>query len=436
MKSDILTIEKIINGGYGIARNGDGEVVLLHNSLPGEEVRYRVVGRRRKTLFGIAEPVSNIHPNRVDPPCKYYEKCGGCNLQHCSYDEQIKIKTAITAELFSKLLSEPGSCIPSPKSFGYRQRIRLQVRDGKVGFLRFRSNELVPVTSCLLACAQINKVLEYLLKEEHFTGLCANSREVELLHNPKSDQVILLFHQTRPPRPAERNLAITLVEECGEIERVFFIGENFSLQDPFPENPEEKGSRLLCDHYQNTTAEKPFQLCWEVGGFCQVNPLQNAKIINYVLDRSRDLNKAKILDLCCGMGNFSIPLALSASAVVGVESQAAAVRAARKNSSNAGISNSTFIKGDIATVCKKLIEEKQLFGLTVIDPPRQGAIGLGSEIAQLTSRRILYISCDPATLVRDITNLQQFGFQLVAVQPFDMFPQTHHIEVVAVLEKN
>jgi 23S rRNA (uracil1939-C5)-methyltransferase len=436
MESNTLTVEKIVNGGYGLARDHTGQVVLLHNGLPGEKVRYQITDRRKKTLFGQAEPLGTGHPCRIAPPCPYYGRGGGCNLQHCSYDEQLNIKTQIVTELFQNLCTTTGGCIPSPEQFGYRQRIRLQLNENTLGFLRFRSAEIVPISACLLAHPPINRVLGSLCRNGSFQILSENSQELELLYNPATNMVTLLFHCQRRPRPSEQKRADDLVESIENIERVFFTGSDFALEGPYTGGSKANTSKRLSYHLDNTRMQKPFTLSWEVGGFCQVNLGQNENLIDYVLLHSQDCSGLEVLDLFCGMGNFSIPLAQVAGSVFGVEGQGAAIRAARENCAQAGVSNAQFVKRPIDTVCRKLIAEQQKFDLTIVDPPRQGCGALTADLAMLTRQRIIYISCDPATLVRDVINLQQYDFQLISVQPFDMFPQTHHIETIAILEKN
>ncbi len=436
MESNTLTVEKIVNGGYGLARDDAGQVILLHNSLPGETVRYRITDKRKKTLFGQAEPVGTAHAFRIVPPCPYYGRCGGCNLQHCSYDGQLNIKTQIVAELFQDLSKNIGTCAPSPEQFGYRQRIRLQIHDNTVGFLRFRSAEIVPITACLLAHPLINSVLESLLQSESFQILSAISKELELLYNPETNSVTLLFHGKRRPRPTEQKRADKLVGTIDAVERIFFTGSDFSLEGPYTNGTGACGTKLFSYLFEETSAYKPFRLSWEVGGFCQVNLHQNKNLINYVLQHCQGFSGLQILDLCCGMGNFSIPLAQIADSVIGVEGQGAAIRAAKQNSTEAGLTNTQFIKGAIDSACLKFIKEKRRFDLTLVDPPRQGVGACTTDLAKITRKRILYISCDPATLVRDIINLQNQNFRLISIQPFDMFPQTHHIETIAILEKN
>jgi 23S rRNA (uracil1939-C5)-methyltransferase len=436
MKSNTLTVEKIVNGGYGLARDDTGQVILLHNSLPGEKVRYRITDKRKKTLFGQAEPVGTTHACRIAPPCHYYGRCGGCNLQHCSYDEQLNIKTQIMTELFQGLFANIGKCTPSPEQFGYRQRIRLQIHEGTIGFLRFRSSEIVPITACLLAHSQINAALESLLQNESFQILAGSSKEIELLYNPGSKSVTLVFHCQRKPRPAEQKSAVDLVRTTDEVERIFFTGSDFSLQGPYTDGAVTSTAKKLSYLFTETSAKQAFRLSWEVGGFCQVNLRQNENLIDYIIQHCQDLSGMKVLDLFCGMGNFSIPLARIADSVIGVEGQGAAVRAARQNCAEANLTNTNFIKGASDAVCRNFHDEQRKFDVTLVDPPRQGVGSLVADLAAITRRKIIYISCDPATLVRDIISLQQHCFQLVSVQPFDMFPQTHHIEAVAILEKN
>ena len=143
-----------------------------------------------------------------------------------------------------------------------------------------------------------------------------------------------------------------------------------------------------------------------------------------------------MLDLYCGMGNFSIPLAGRAHTVLGIEGKGAAIRSAQKNSEAAGLDNTEFSKSPIHPACEKLLAAGRTFDFVLIDPPRQGAPGLADRLSGLCRSRLVYISCDPATLVRDLADLCRQGFTVSRIRPVDMFPQTHHIETVVLLEKN
>lgn len=436
MNSNRVIVEKIINGGFGLARETSGQVVLLRNCLPGEEVDYVPVEKRKNTLFGIPKTIVKLHINRVDPPCQYYGTCGGCTLQHASYEEQLTIKNSIITELFqhnSSLFNHP---VPSPCEFGYRQRIRLQVRDGQLGFSQFRSHQIVPVKQCLLAQPAINATLTATKKHHDFKKLCSITKEIEYLFNPLSEKVTLLFYLDRKPRPSDKKSAEVITDDIELVERIFFKGDTFSQQGPYCRAETLSINNLLTQQFDIQDYNFSFQLSWEVGGFCQVNLLQNHNLISYVLKQCQPTADKNILDLFCGMGNFSVPLALSAKSLTGAEGQGAAIRCAKRNSISASLENTQFIKGNIAEVCSSIMAGNRLFDITVIDPPRQGVPDLTATIAKITGEKIIYVSCDPATLARDIRQFEKHCFTVKGIQPFDMFPQTHHIETVAVLEKN
>lgn len=436
MKYNTLTIEKMVNGGFGLARNHEGRIVFIPYSLPGEVVLCGGFEQRKQTLFATIKEIVQPHPGRVEPPCPYYQSCGGCNLQHCDYQTQLMVKDQILEDLLRTLFKPSSSCVPSPEFFGYRQRIRLQVQGNSFGFKRFRSSEVVAVQACLLAHYPINSVMERMLSDQRSVRLLAISEEAEFLFNPNSAKVRLLFHCLRKPRPAELTLATELVHDIEELESVYFIGHNFSRLGPYPEKSGAKYGNHLSHIFTTTSGHQPFRLSWEVGAFCQVNLSQNEYLIDHVIHCCKPEPDSRILDLFCGMGNFSIPLALMAGCLVGVEGQGASIRMARKNGVSAGLTNIEFLKDDIACACDQLIAAREKFSTIVVDPPRQGINNLYARLAQLTDNRLIYVSCDPATLVRDIPRLAEQGFEPVSLTPFDMFPQTHHMETVTVFEKS
>ncbi len=441
MNTNRVKIEKIVNGGYGLGRLDNGQVVLLHNSLEGETVNFKVIEKRKKILFGTTNSILIQNSERITPPCQYYGHCGGCNLQHCNYDKQVRIKDCIIAELFhgvpgAKQLIKP--TIASPQQFGYRQRIRLKVTPDSIGFLKFRSNTIASIDNCLLAHPVINQVFNVIVKTDEFTKLQAHTDELEFLFNPKTTQITCLFHFKRKPRPTDRSSAEKLVAKTEQLERIFFSGSNFSRTGPygFDNNFDNDSSQLLSQNIHIQNGSLTYEMAWEIGGFCQVNLKQNYYLIDLVLQKCGDVSEKTVLDLFCGMGNFSIPLAKKAHSLLGIEGQGSAIRSAKMNSLAADLSNTTFTKGPIHENCRRLKEKRKIFDIVVVDPPRQGIPGLAHTLFSLTREKLIYISCDPATLCRDLTDLQSHGFCLSEVQPIDMFPQTHHIETIAVLKKN
>ena len=447
MSAPLFRIEKIVNGGYGLARRENGQIVLIRHVLPGEIVRAHVILEKKGFAEAVPTAILEASHHRIAAPCPRYGGCGGCggcDLQHCDYQQQLRIKKEIIGDL---LLRSPHSALqqalplleaplPSPRVFGYRQRLRLQISEhGEPGFRRFHSHQCIPIRECLLAGPELNAILRQLHGHPSFSKLLTITTELELLYNPASAKVICLLHLTRKPRPADMKLAEALTTSLPEIERIIFCGLDFSPVSCNREDGANTSLQLVLPPFPGHT-DRPVSLSWEATGFCQVNPEQNIRLIQAVLDCCRANRETSVLDLFCGMGNFSIPLAMQAASLLGIEGQGAAIRRARQNSEQAGLTNTRFEKSPIHAFCQTLAASGRSFDCVVIDPPRQGAPELAPTLAALTRKRLVYISCDPATLCRDLGELTRSGFTLRKLQPVDMFPQTHHIETVALLEKS
>ncbi|MDK9709366.1 MAG: 23S rRNA (uracil(1939)-C(5))-methyltransferase RlmD [Desulforhopalus sp.] len=441
MQLEPLVITKIINGGFGLGSLSSGQVVLVRHVLPGETVIVRIEEQKKNYLIGQVEKIIEAHPARRIPPCPYAGSCGGCDLQHTDYTTQLLIKKAVITDLLERsipealpLLAEP---IAAPEEFGYRQRLRLQVYHGELGFHRFQSHDLLPVKSCMLAGVNLNHCLAALRSMADGRKLTALATEVELQENPQSGKAVVIFHLSRKPRPADIQAARRFGQDVDNVERIFFAGQQFSLMGPYGRVENEGSGSILGVHYQNIPGlAKDLHLCWEAGGFCQVNLQQNSRLIAEVLDFCQVENGHKLLDLYCGMGNFAIPLAQGGAEVLGIEGQGSAIRSAKKNEAMAGLTHVQFRQSPIEAACTDLAAGGAFFDCVVIDPPRQGAPGLASLLATLTKKRLVAISCDPATLCRDLAQLIEHGFVVRKIQPIDMFPQTHHLETVVLLEKS
>ena len=439
--TEIVTIKKLVNGGYGLACLKSGKTVLVQSALPGEIVTIATVERQQYLDHARTVTVMQSHAGRVSPPCPYYGKCGGCNLQHADYPTQCLVKQQILCDLLERspspvlkeLAPRVEPTIGSPSAFAYRQRIRLKVDQQKrVGFSRFRTHDIIPVSRCLLAPEAINTCLAGLSGSSAFAQLAAVSEELEILFNPLDGGVCLLFSLKRPPRPADRTGARALCRELDGVTRVFLSGKTFAPEGPFSAGEAGENNRLG----MTIPLKPPMKLFWEAGGFCQVNTGQNNSLIKLVLQLAAPSASDRVLDLFCGMGNFSIPLARYAGFVSGIESQGSAVRSALFNSNLNGLLNTSFEKSDVFTACRQLRAENRTYDTIICDPPRQGLSEMSGLLSRLSDHRIIYISCDPATLCRDLGGLCSEGFTVKLIQPIDMFPQTHHLETVVLLEKD
>jgi len=444
MNIEKVEIKKIVHGGFGLSHLSSGQVLLVRGALPGETVKATVTKTTKNYLSGIVKTIIKAHPMRVVAPCKYYDQCGGCNLQHCHIGTQLTIKKNILLDLLQRsqqekvqkaaaILSDP---LSSPSPFGYRQRIRLQIgEDGRIGFRRFRSHKICQVDSCLLAAPTINSTLNELKEMDEFHKLAGLATEIELQINPQSAKVVCLIHFTRKPRPSDLMAARSICRSLQTMENIFFLGEKFQLTDCYNRREKSPGRHLIVSYPATAWGLRPLKFIWEAGGFSQVNLQQNLQLIRIVFEFAKITENETVLDLFCGMGNFAIPLALLAKQVTGIEGQGGSIRSAKLNAENNGLNNTIFVKSPVHEWCRKTREEGIQFDCLIIDPPRRGVPSLAGDLSGLTKKRLIYISCDPATLCRDLCELTLAGFAIKNIQPVDMFPQTHHIETVVLLEK-
>jgi len=444
MHKETVTIKKLVNGGFGLGHLPSKQVVLVQFGLPGENLIVTTQESKKNYLLAKIHQIEKNHPARIPPPCKYYGECGGCNLQHCDYDAQLTFKKDILVDLLlrQKIITTEevddtvNSVIGSPEPYHYRQRIRLKIKDDdKLGFNRFRSHEIIEIRQCLLAKPSINNTLEALKIHDETFDLLGLSTELELQQNPATDKVSCLFNFTRRPRPSDLKTAAKLCSEIESIDRIFFTGEDFPIVGPIVAKVDEANSFLTVHYPKIKGIQNPLELNWEAGGFCQVNLSQNKTMIETVLGFCNIGAENSVLDLYCGMGNFAIPLSTLAENVLGIEGQGSSIRCAQHNAATAQASNTTFRKLPVHKGCETLIAKGEKFDCIIIDPPRQGAPELAHQLSRLCSKRLVYISCDPATLCRDLKAITNEGFSIKTIQPLDMFPQTHHIETVVLLEK-
>lgn len=429
-------IEKLDHNGQGISHNEMGQMIHMEGGISGETVTAKIKNSSSKKSTGLVSAIIKASPERIPAPCPHYKLCGGCNMQHMSYHQQLQEKRAILTDLFAQsgntvlrqLAGKIASLLPSSKTFYYRQRIRLQVDDRQVlGFHKRRSHDCVAIESCMVARPEINTCLQELRPQPLFQKLLRHTEAVEILFDPNSTQCHLLIHFTRKPRPTDIKYATELSALIPGVGSIFYSGQGFAVSG------QEEISFELPPIAPHTS--KTLRLSLETGGFCQVNVAQNSTLVQTVLDFCSVSQKDDVLDLFCGMGNFSIPLAEKAGSVLGIEGQGSAIRSARINSTVAEQTNSSFKKQAIHDACGELVEIKKDYHCIVLDPPRQGIPGLAKILAQLCKGRLVYVSCDPFSLCRDLKELLHHGFQITKLQSMDMFPQTHHIETVVLLVK-
>jgi 23S rRNA (uracil1939-C5)-methyltransferase len=450
VQTEKVVIDKVVAGGLGLGRLADGMVVMAPYVLPGEEVLVRAKRLKKKYMEAELLEVLRASPHRLAPDCRHFGVCGGCDLQHAAYDYQLELKGKILrqhllgarviseAEL-AKVTDEP---LRAPHAFGYRQRLRLQVdNQGGYGFFQNRSHVVERIESCPLAMPEINRVLEEFGNSEAMTHLLGKAREVEVLASPGDNSLVLIIALRRKPRPTDVRFAGQAADELAAVKAVYLAADGVRIQGPYcggPLTAEDEDRSLLL---QLPVPAMPkhgiasHTLCQEAGGFSQVNLEQNSRLIETMLDWVAELPVRRGLDLFGGMGNFAIPLATKLTEVVGLDLQRAAIRSAESNAEKAGISNCSFLRKAAVDGLKEFGAAGEIFDLVLLDPPRRGCRELVPFLAEVGSPTVIYVSCDPATLARDIQAMTESGYRIGRVVLIDMFPQTHHLETMVLLRK-
>lgn len=435
MAETVIEIERLCFGGAGFGRI-DGKACFVPLTAPGDRALVRVVKEKRS--FAEAEVVELLEPSplRSEPACPYFGVCGGCDWQHLPYAEQLKQKGEIFADTLARIGKVPRELVlpvsPSPDCYGYRSRIQLKIarKAGAplLGFFKRGSHDVVDLAAgCPLAAPLVNQVLAevrgLLPRLPQLEGITQvdlamgdDGESIAVFHFRGNEPTSLLDRllAARPDLPSVAG-AYLKTGEKGEMRAVFGV-DSLSYAVPAGLFP---GSREV-------------RLRFSRGGFSQVNYRQNLELIKTVGEWGVLREGARMLDLYCGNGNISIPVAPLVGEVVGVEGYAPSIADAAANAETNGVANASYQVGDAALSVRRLAKRKEKFDLVVLDPPRAGAEAAG-ELALLGPERILYVSCDPATLARDLGQLCGAGYRVARSKPVDMFPQTYHLESVTEL---
>lgn len=421
-----LLIEKLVSGGDGLGWI-DGRPVFVPLTAPGDLITTDSIRSRRGVCFAGVREIVEKSPLRRDPPCPYYARCGGCDWMHISYGAQIQWKGMILAETVRRIGDvkdlPPVEAVPSPDEFSWRYRIRLHHRNGALGFFRRGTHDLVCWDRCLIISHGMNIAADALKAVVAQEGKNLPIESVELAVSPVDSAVSVLWHVEKGKkfnRP-DQWMART---DAGLGKAGVKLSCQGVLSGLPPRVREQTGKPLILSSGKETTFASP-------GTFFQVNPQQNRNVVSKVLSVIRERRVRSMVDLFCGNGNFSIPACRQGVRVTGVESSPGAVADAE---AAAGGEKIEFINSDVESF---LAAAPELGAEAVlIDPPRSGLSGaVRADILEQVPDNIFYVSCDPATLARDLRSFLESGYNLVSLEAFDMFPNSAHIEALAVLER-
>lgn len=425
-------IENQSHEGRGVARI-DGKTVFIDNALPGETVMFRYSNKRSAFDEGYAEDILVASADRVEPPCEYAQLCGGCSLQHMDGAAQLRFKQGVLAEQLEKFGGlTPETWLPPLKgpSLGYRTKARLGVRyvgpkgTALVGFREKRSNFLADMRQCEVLVPEVGHNLMAL--RELINGLQARDRIPQIEIATDDATVALIFRHMDPLSEQDYN---AIVGFCQERNWHCYLQpkSEASVHRVWPEDGLE---RLHFTHpnYDLTMAFHPKD-------FTQVNMAINQAMVPQAIELLDVKPEHRVLDLFCGLGNFTLPLATQSQHTVGVEVSQAMVERGYENAKANNIDNVSFFAWDLQQSVAGQTWADEPFDRILIDPPRSGALEMMPILPKFGAEKIVYVSCNPATLARDAGELQQLGYGLSAAGVMDMFPHTSHVESIALFEK-
>jgi 23S rRNA (uracil1939-C5)-methyltransferase len=418
-----LEIVALSYGPYGIGRV-DGKAVMIPHTAPGDRIEARIVESKDRYAIGAARRIIEPSPLRQTPPCPYAGTCGGCSWQHLRYDAQLEAKQKSVDDALRRIGKLDGfelrPIIPSADEYHYRRRIHLQVgADNRLGFYAASSHELVEIEACLIADERLNKVIE--LVRRWARGLNTTIEHVEIVTGDEPKQLVVVVEAIRAFVPRDESGCANLVGMGGEIQGLIVAGSDWRKVWGVPRIT----VKLHGDHSPIVDADS----------FTQVNPEGNRRILDELLSAGGFQKSDRALELYCGAGNFTLPMARQSKEVVAVDGYRPAIANGKLNAQRDGVDNIRWISAPVPRALAELKRRREKFTKIVLDPPRTGAKGIETELAALGAAKILYVSCNPATLARDLAALVKHGYKLRRVQPIDLFPQTFHVEALAILER-
>lgn len=417
-----VRIQSLDYQGLGVAKIA-GKTWFVENGLPDEQVEIAILDEKRQ--FGRAKAVRWLQksPDRQMPFCPHYEQCGGCQMQHIPLDLQRQTKQSALIRRLQKLQAEPFKIEPMliGQDRGYRRRARLSIawqhQRLVVGFRQAHSQQIVPLSHCEMLVSPLNALLaplqQLLAKWRHPKRL----GHLELVQADNTT-VLLLRHLN------------ALADE--DQQALLDFAQQYSLS-----------LFVMCDEekIEHRWGEPPYyqigelKLAFSVRDFIQVNADLNRQMVQTACDWLEISPQDRVLDLFCGMGNFSLPLAQQAGFVVGVEGVEPMVQQACQNAQTSGLNNVAFYQTNLDEPFADKPWAAEKFNKVLLDPARNGAYFALDHLVALQPERILYVSCNPATLVRDLEKLRQAGYRLRQCAMIDMFPHTGHLESISLLVK-
>jgi 23S rRNA (uracil1939-C5)-methyltransferase len=426
-----IEVESLVHDGRCVAHR-DGKAVFIDGALPGESVGFEYLATHRNFDEGRVTQIQRPSADRVEPRCPHFGLCGGCSLQHMDAAAQVKAKQALLLDNLERIGRVVPESILSPLTgpvWGYRTKARLGVKHVRnkgrvlVGFREKRRSLVAELTRCEVLHPSIGGQLEALAGLVDRMDARARLPQIEVA---VSDTVTaLVFRHLDPLTAADR----TLLQQFGEEHNLHMY-----LQSAGPDSVELLWPESSCLRYELPAQDVVIE--FRPTDFTQINPGINRQIVDRVLQLLEPKPEDSVLDLFCGLGNFTLPLARYAGAVTGIEGEAGLVSRACDNALLNGIENARFHVADLSADNTEAPWAGGPYGKVLLDPPRRGAAEIIDVLGNIRPVRIVYVSCHPGSLARDAGRLvNEFGYRLEQAGVMDMFPHTAHVESIALFER-
>lgn len=411
-------IESLSHGPHAVARIA-GKVHLVRGGAPGDLAEIEVTEDKGRFAYARLANLLEAGPARRVPPCPFLPRCGGCGWQHIDEETQREAKRSAVRDAFAGIEGlanvEINGVLASPNDLHYRRRLSLRVQRKNVGFFAGASHDLVEIDECLLGIEALRGGVS--LAREWVQKLDSSLNRIEVAWSGELDRLALIGQCDGPLADGDRATSERLLREEARLTTLVLHGRGF---------------RHVLGEDRIRIALPDDEIQVRSGTFSQVNDGGNHQLIKTVLSSAGVRSTSRVADLYAGSGNLSIPLARHASHVIAIERDPRAIEAVAANADRLGLAN---IEGRVGHVHRVLGEySRESFETIVLDPPRNGAAEAIAGLLELAARRIVYVSCNPRTLARDLGNLAR-DYTIGPVTPIDLFPQTPHIEIVACLDR-
>lgn len=446
-KNKEYIVEIIDNGfeGEGIAKI-DGFTIFVPNSIKGEKVRVLIVKVLKSHAFGKVLEILEKSEYRVEEDCLTYKRCGGCDLRHVEYKETLKMKQNAVQSLVNKTLKEKVKVEETEgmeNPYNYRNKAQYPVgvdKEGKpvIGVFAKRTHEIIPIKECLIQNKKAEELAKFVLdfisennisiyNEESQKGLV---RHIVTKIGLKTNEIMLILVINGESIAKEKELVSKVKEKFPEVKTIV---KNINRENTNVIMGKENVNIYGDGYIKDKLGDFIFKI--SPHSFYQVNPVQAEKLYNIGVEAAKIDKEDTVFDLYCGIGTITLFMSKYAKKVYGIEIVEEAIKDANENARINNVDNTEFIAGDVEIVLDRLINKEHIIpDVVMVDPPRKGLDNKSIEnLLKILPKKLVYISCNPATLVRDLSKLED-KYKITMIKPVDMFPFSKHIECVSLLK--